>query len=308
MLGILSSVFKKAFSKDFGSNVCNPFLRLYDSSTIARSEKKSFAFPATAKTPFPISPIDAVIPVCSFPSAFVKSFLFLARWDASTGKKRADILKRSPAGSSGKLLPLLHISDLVDGSTYRTRPIIQYQHLFQLEGLLKGSQELASALGLDYLVRPDIVVIRSPVSDAEINRDRLVVEAEDSRTARLTPFRESNQKVSPPAWFLHASISCKWTIRSDRSQNTRTEALNLIRNRKGPLPHIVAVTAEPLPTRIASLALGTGEMDGVYHFALPELEETCRELDLQDQLEMLQTMIQGDRLRDISDLPLDLTI
>ena len=98
-----------------------------------------------------------------------------------------------------------------------------------------------------------------PVSDAEINRNRLVVETEDSRTARLTPFRESNQKVSPPAWFLHASISCKWTIRSDRSQNTRTEALNLIRNRKGPLPHIVAVTAEPLPTRIASLALGTGK-------------------------------------------------
>jgi len=185
---------------------------------------------------------------------------------------------------------------------------VQYRHLFQLEGLLKGSQELASALGLDYLVRPDIVVIRSPVSDAEINQGRLVVKPEDSRTARLTPFRESNQKVSPPAWFLHASISCKWTIRSDRSQNTRTEALNLIRNRKGPLPHIVAVTAEPLPTRIASLALGTGEMDGVYHFALPELEETCRELDLQDQLEMLQTMIQGDRLRDISDLPLDLTI
>ena len=97
--------------------------------------------------------------------------------------------------------------------------------------------------------------------------------------------------------------------RSDRSQNTRTEALNLIRNRKGNLPHIVAVTAEPLPMRIASLALGTGDLDCVYHFALDELREVCETLPKgEDQLEMLETMIQGNRLRDISDLPFDLAV
>ncbi len=185
---------------------------------------------------------------------------------------------------------------------------VQYRHLSQIETLLKSRRELASALGLDYIVRPDIVVIRSPVTDADINRVRPVVEEATSTAARWTPFRASNQSASPPAWFLHASISCKWTIRSDRSQNTRTEALNLIRNRKGPAPHIAAVTAEPLPTRIASLALGTGEMDCVYHFALPELQESCVELGLEDQLDMLQMMIEGDRLRDISDLPLDLAV
>lgn len=46
---------------------------------------------------------------------------------------------------------------------------------------------------------------------------------------------------------------------------------NLIRNRKGNLPHIVVVTGEPMPARIASLALGTGDIDCVYHFALYEL-------------------------------------
>ena len=35
-------------------------------------------------------------------------------------------------------------------------------------------------------------------------------------------------------------------MRSDRAQYSRTEALNLIRNRKGRLPHIVVVTGEPL--------------------------------------------------------------
>jgi hypothetical protein len=97
-------------------------------------------------------------------------------------------------------------------------------------------------------------------------------------------------------------------MRSDRAQNIRTEALNLIRNRKGNTPHIVAVTAEPLSTRIASLALGTGDLDCVYHFALPELRESVEEVGGEDQVEMLVGMINGRRLRDISDLPFDLGI
>ena len=62
-------------------------------------------------------------------------------------------------------------------------------------------------------------------------------------------------------------------MRSDRAQNTRTEALNLIRGRKGNTPLIVAVTFEPLPSRIASLAMGTGDLDCTYHGALNELLE-----------------------------------
>lgn len=100
----------------------------------------------------------------------------------------------------------------------------------------------------------------------------------------------------------------KWTLRSDRGQNSRSEALNLIRNRKGKLPHIVAVTAEPTPTRIASLALGTGDIDCVYHFALCELREALIQLDDESQLDMLNTLVEGRRLRDISDLPFDLAI
>jgi len=54
---------------------------------------------------------------------------------------------------------------------------------------------------------------------------------EKGHIAHLTPLRKKNR--APETLILHASISCKWTIRSDRSQNTRTEALNLIRNRRG---------------------------------------------------------------------------
>ncbi len=186
--------------------------------------------------------------------------------------------------------------------------LVEYRHLNTLVSLVKTDPNLAAALGHGYIVTPDIVIVRQPVTEDEINHYEALIEV-DEPTARLTQFRASNQPESPARSFLHASVSCKWTIRSDRSQNTRTEALNLIRNRKGPLPHIVAVTAEPLPMRIASLALGTGDLDCVYHFALPELRAACATVARsEDQLEILDTMIQGNRLRDISDLPFDLAV
>jgi hypothetical protein len=53
--------------------------------------------------------------------------------------------------------------------------------------------------------------------------------------------------------------------------------------------------------------MGTGDLDCTYHFALPELIEATRTTN-QDQHEMLMTMVSGQRLRDISDLPFDLAI
>ena len=108
--------------------------------------------------------------------------------------------------------------------------------------------------------------------------------------------------------ILHASISAKWTMRSDRAQNSRTEALGLIRNRKGHLPHIVVVTGEPMPGRLASLALGTGDIDCMYHFALYELIEAVEKSGAEDSKELLDVLIKGKRLKDISDLPLDLVV
>ena len=82
----------------------------------------------------------------------------------------------------------------------------------------------------------------------------------------------------------------------------------MVRNRKGRLPHIAVVTGEPTPGRIASLALGTGDIDCVYHFALEELIHTLQEQNRESALELLMTMVEGKRLRDVSDLPLDLVI
>lgn len=176
----------------------------------------------------------------------------------------------------------------------------QYSHLDDLRVLAEASRELKTHLGTDYLIKPDIVVIRAPEEDDAINMHGILV---DRSVATRTSLRQSNG--AKPT--LHASISCKLTIRSDRVQNTRSEALNLVRNRKGRLPHIFAVTAEPTPSRIAAIALGTGDIDCVYHFALPELVEVLR-YQGRETLELVETMIEGKRLRDIADLPLDLVI
>ena len=175
----------------------------------------------------------------------------------------------------------------------------QYLHLSDVRRLVDENEELRIIFG-DYIVKPDIVVGRKPVTDSKINeREALVT---DDGTADHTPLRRENSEVD----IMHATISCKWTIRSDRSQNARTEGLNLIRNRKGKTPHIVVVVGEPLPGRIVSLAYGTGDIDCIYHFALRELIDAASGSD--SDAELLETMVNGRRLRDISDLPFDLAI
>jgi hypothetical protein len=177
----------------------------------------------------------------------------------------------------------------------------QYKHLIAIAKAASDNPELAASLGSDYIIKPDIVVFRQLVTDDEINSHSLLV---DETVALLSSLRKNNGG-SP---LLHASVSCKLTIRSDRSQNSRSEALNLIRNRRGKLPHVVVVTGEPLPSRLASVALGSGDIDCVYHFALPELFEVVKECSYDDSEEALNIMVNGKRLKDISDLPLDLAV
>ncbi|MEZ4807448.1 MAG: NgoMIV family type II restriction endonuclease [Flavobacteriales bacterium] len=177
----------------------------------------------------------------------------------------------------------------------------QYSHLDALAELAGTNPDLAAALGSDYLIKPDVVIYREPEPDEVFNADKLQV---SDKEALLTGLRAHNSTLP----ILHASISCKWTLRSDRAQNARSEGLNLVRNRKGRLPHITVITGEPTPNRIASIALGTGDIDHVYHFALYELVDTVKALGLGDYEESLATMIDGKRLRDISDLPLDLIV
>ena len=194
------------------------------------------------------------------------------------------------------------ILNLGNQSNIKTSDFAQYEHLAYLSEIISQNKLLATTLGNDYIVAPDIVIYRKLYDDSDINH------GENSITDEICKMADLRKKNGGKP-ILHASISAKWTMRSDRAQNSRTEALNLIRNRKGRLPHIVVVTGEPLPSRLASLALGTGDIDCVYHFALYELIDAVKDYSKhgrEDILEMLNNLIDGKRLKDISDLPLDL--
>lgn len=194
-----------------------------------------------------------------------------------------------------------HIAKLGNRNTIKTSSFSQYEHLDYLNLLTKNDARLAASMGNDYMIAPDVVVYRDTEPDETINKEAAII---DDSVCNLADIRQKNGGLP----ILHASISAKWTMRSDRAQNSRTEALGLIRNRKGHLPHIVVVTGEPMPSRLASLALGTGDIDCVYHFALYELVEAVKNIGAEDSMELLNILIHGKRLKDISDLPLDLTV
>jgi hypothetical protein len=220
----------------------------------------------------------------------------------------------------------------------------QYAHLSKIKETFEKRPDLEAVFGSDYIVEPDIVVFGAPYSAQAVGG------RPNEPVATFSPLLD-DAVYGVGAPLLHASVSCKLTIRSDRAQNARLEALNLIRTRKGRVPNIAFVTAEPLPSRITSLALGTGDVDCIYHAALYELveaveaaavfgadklpkdesedprvalltaepefeadddaaaaEATPTKSGLERQRHRLNTMIGQGRLRDISDLVLDLLI
>lgn len=145
----------------------------------------------------------------------------------------------------------------------------QYAHLARVDELIRSDPTLRVELGVDYLIAPDVTV-SFPHGDA----------------------------TAPP--FLHAAVSCKFSIRSDRVQNIRHESIAMIRHRRGRQPHIVTVTSEPLPSRLAAICRGTGEVDAIYHVCLDELRESVDLVGNETQRQALDEAVGQGRLHDLS--------
>jgi hypothetical protein len=147
----------------------------------------------------------------------------------------------------------------------------QYRHLAELQSLINrdASGTLSTEIGTDYLIKPDVTV--------------------------GVPYPGGGD-------FLHAAIACKWTIRSDRVQNIRHEGVILTRHRRGRQPHIATVTPEPLPSRIASIARGTGEVDAVYHVLLHEVVAATSAVAPKPQQKILEELVVQRRVRSFEEL------
>jgi hypothetical protein len=166
-------------------------------------------------------------------------------------------------------------------STGPVSQFVQYTHLTTMQELFDQNPTLRASLARDYQVETDVYV---------------------GVQAKAEPQR------SP---FLHAAISSKFTIRSDRVQNVRHEFNTLVRNRRGRTPHLILVTAEPQPSRLTSITRGTGELDAVYHVLFDELDPAVREVckqrpSLHKQLRDWNEMVDQKRLRPYSQLANDL--
>ena len=113
---------------------------------------------------------------------------------------------------------------------------------------------------------------------------------------------KSHQQASPGSVVLSGVVACKWMIPRDFDQR----AIDLLRCPEVPGTRVAVVTAEPLPSRITSIAIGT-ERPCVYHVALKELQDVLARMRWYESREVLDIMVDQGRLRDILQLPLDLT-
>lgn len=209
--------------------------------------------------------------------------------DENKGRKASAgiALERKVASDLEELLPRLDGQD-DEARNKRTRiwkvtrtgnvsDYAQFRHLETLQKLADQNPAFRTALVRDYQVKLDV---------------RVGVE----RDGQEFP-------------FLHAAVSCKWSMRSDRVQNVRHEFATLVRNRRGRTPHLVLVTAEPLPTRLVSIARGTGEIDAVYHLLFDELQQVLPECGAgSDQLEAWHDMVEQQRVKPYHELASDLVL
>ena len=121
---------------------------------------------------------------------------------ASRVRLRATSLKASarplcvkPSSSSATLRPGTWDVHQVSG---RNRLEIaryeQYAHLVALDRAAKADAELAAALGSDYTITPDIVVVRDTEDDSAINAPAFLV---DDNVTTLASLRKKNGGKPP---------------------------------------------------------------------------------------------------------------
>ena len=177
----------------------------------------------------------------------------------------------------------------------------QFKHVAELERLGVEEMSIRSSVLMGLAVDPNVLMVRTPLHDNTINERAVLVEL---TLARRSWLRERYQ----PKPLLHAALWCRASMSRDTGGAIRASARTLIHLRRGRAPHLVAVTCEFLPSRIVDVALAPGELDCCYHCALPELRSALGAAGAEEELDALNAMVQTQRLRDTSDLFLDLAM
>lgn len=108
---------------------------------------------------------------------------------------------------------------------------------------------------------------------------------------------------------LEVGLSLKWSLRTDRAQDCRSQGAKLSALRRGRMPHFAAVTMEPRPYMLNLLGGGSGDVDCVYHLDLPALAQAVEDVygskSDKNSLRTLGTfrrLVEQRRLRDYDEL------
>ncbi|MDO9455244.1 NgoMIV family type II restriction endonuclease [Nocardioides sp.] len=106
---------------------------------------------------------------------------------------------------------------------------------------------------------------------------------------------------------LEVGLSLKWSLRTDRAQDCRSQGAKMSALRRGRMPHFAAVTMEPRPYMLNLLGGGSGEVDCVYHLDLPALTEAVEAAcgdrpPRQAALQTFRRLVAQRRLRDYDEL------
>ncbi|RSO21710.1 type II site-specific deoxyribonuclease [Streptomyces sp. WAC 06725] len=127
----------------------------------------------------------------------------------------------------------------------------------------------------------------------------------DVTVARSVP----NPLTGAHLQHLVAGLSLKWSLRTDRAQDCRSQGAKMAALRRGRMPHFAAVTMEPRPAMLALLGRGSGDIDCVYHLHLPALADAIDEycsgtrrkarIEIRDKFRRLRDQ---RRLRDYDEL------
>lgn len=122
----------------------------------------------------------------------------------------------------------------------------------------------------------------------------------------VTIDRPSPYQTPSPLPHLVAGFSLKWSLRTDRAQDCRSQGAKMASLRRGRMPHFAAVTMEPRPYFLAILGRGSGEVDCVYHLDLPALGTAIDQVTTgrngQRTRELFHRLCEQGRLRDYDDL------
>jgi hypothetical protein len=116
-----------------------------------------------------------------------------------------------------------------------------------------------------------------------------------------------SRATEPPARpQLAVGLSLKWSLRTDRAQDCRSQGAKMSALRRGRMPHFGVLTMEPRPYMLNLLGGGSGDVDCVYHLDLPALTAAVETVYVGPRRtanrDLFRRLVEQRRIRDYDEL------